>query len=81
MKKPHPSLSEPDVPGSLNTLLTPFVHKVCADTKILGNTYPHDKNPLDEGKPEAADGAIASCDGVGQTEGQAEPNPVEQEGH
>lgn len=44
-------------------------------------TYPDDKNPLDEGEAEAADGPVASCDGIGQAEGQAEPDPVEQEGH
>lgn len=44
-------------------------------------TYPDDKNPLDEGKAEAADGAVASRDGIGQAEGQAEPDPVEQESH
>lgn len=45
------------------------------------NTYPHNENPLDEGKAEAADGPVAPRDGVGQTEGQAEPDPVKQEGH
>lgn len=44
-------------------------------------TYPDDKNPLDEGEAEATDGPVASCDGIGQAEGQAEPDPVEQEGH
>lgn len=44
-------------------------------------TYPDDKNPLDEGKAKAADGSVAACDGVGQTEGQAEPDPVKKEGH
>lgn len=48
-------------------------------SEVVGE--PDDKNPLDEGKSEAADSSIASCDGIGQTEGQAEPNPVEQEGH
>lgn len=42
---------------------------------------PNDENPLDEGQAEATDGTVASCDGIGQTEGQAEANPVEQEGH
>lgn len=45
------------------------------------NTHPDDENPLDEGQAKAADSSVASCNGVGQTEGQAEPNPVEQEGH
>lgn len=44
-------------------------------------TYPDDENPFDEGKTKAADGSVASCDGVCQAEGQAEPDPVEQEGH
>lgn len=44
-------------------------------------TYPDDKNPFDERKAKATDGAVAACDGVGQTEGQAEADPVEQEGH
>lgn len=47
----------------------------------IKKTYPDDENPLDEGQAEAADGSIASCNGVGQTERQAEPDPVEQEGH
>lgn len=46
-----------------------------------GKTYPHNENPLDEGKAEATDGPIAPCNGVGQTERQAEPDPVKQEGH
>lgn len=45
------------------------------------STNPDDENPLDEGKAEAADGSVAPCDGVGQAEGQAEADPVEQEGH
>lgn len=44
-------------------------------------TYPDDEDPLDEGKAEAADGAVASGDGVGQAEGQTETDPVEEEGH
>lgn len=48
-------------------------------SEVVGE--PDDENPLDEGEAEAADGAIASGDGVGQTEGQAEADPVEQEGH
>lgn len=43
--------------------------------------YPNNENPLDEGEAKAADGTVASCDGVGQTEGQTEANPVEEEGH
>lgn len=44
-------------------------------------TYSDDKNPFDQGEAEATDGSVAPCDGIGQTEGQAEPDPVEQEGH
>lgn len=43
--------------------------------------YPDDEDPLDEGEAEAADGAVAAGDGVGQAEGQAEAYPVEEEGH
>ena len=43
--------------------------------------YPDDQDPLDKGQSEATDGAVASCDGVGQAEGEAEADPVEQEGH
>lgn len=47
----------------------------------LRQTYPDNEDPFDEGEAEAADGAVASRDGVGQAEGQAEPDPVEEEGH
>lgn len=56
-------------------------HAVSSKDRKRSWTHPDDKNPLDEGKAEAADGSVASRDGIGQTEGQAEPDPVKQEGH
>lgn len=44
-------------------------------------TYSDDENPLDEREAKAADGPVSAGDGVGQAEWQAEPNPIEQEGH
>lgn len=57
----------------LSTLSKPCLKNTC--------TYSDDKNPFDQGEAEATDGSVAPCDGIGQTEGQAEPDPVEQEGH
>lgn len=44
-------------------------------------TYPDNEDPFDERQAEATDGAIAPRNGVGQTEGETEADPVEEEGH
>lgn len=50
-------------------------------TTCSTQTHPDDEDPLDERQAKATDGAVAPSNGVGQTEGQAEADPVEQEGH
>lgn len=43
--------------------------------------YPDYENPFDEREAKPTDGAVATRNGVGQAEGQAESDPVKEEGH
>lgn len=45
------------------------------------SAYPDYENPFDERQAKPTDGAIATRNGVGQAKGQAESDPVKEEGH
>lgn len=44
-------------------------------------TYPNYEDPFDEGEAKARDGPVAASSWGGQTEGEEETDPVEQERH
>ena len=45
------------------------------------DTHPDNEDPLDQWKAEPTDGTIPSGYGIGDTEGQTKPEPVENKCH
>lgn len=59
--------------GGLNRCCRLKSNQICA--------YPNYEDPFDEGEAEARDGPVAARSRGGQTEGEEEADPVEEERH
>lgn len=70
--------------GAVCAYMKPHIMCLCVRWLCLwaaSSTYPDYEDPFDEGEAETWDGPVAAGGRGGQTEGQEETNPVEEERH